>query len=794
MNQSLGTKLGLWTYTSTQHTHFFGICVWLVAGLAAYGVASKAVVRQTLWIDDYFPRLFAPVLVIALFLIVWLFRPSLLEESASLTAPTTQTLFWLLFALLMLIGTLAAVRSGAGAILGIIISAWIVGFISEASGATAGIWYFPHLVMQAPVDQAGTATELSRACPPIYLIFGCWPLEIVAQFAPSALIAWEPLVPSEKGKDRNNGGGEAQGGTLTPPSFGTPSTQGEDAAGAQPSSPNNLGCQGSGTTQALGKTDLPDRLCQEENPLVDLTDGEKELKIFMLLSAFVYLGVGFLFVLWPGLVVYALQDWSRFLAAPLSFPEPDDKFWVTMTFSMMMCISFLAFYAQYDIRKNKNYVVALMVAKSASAISALLYFIFHRKYQPYLAIFAVDGTLFWLTLHFYIRANMAFLKAQTAYFRQDLGSLPSMGSVPVAVCEGSRTGTLDQAQENEEKKQLLDRVLDRTEFDEILETHCQRSGKPKDEFSVVIKPNFMFAHWKDDPSTYTDPLLVEHLVERIRSLKFTAISIVESQTTLENYYENRTVEEMAKCLGYTGKGYAIVNLSKESERVCHSYGGRLGYHYVGRTWRDADFSISFAKNKTHVFSNYTLTLKNIYGTLPQQNKLRAYHTKREYDWPVIDTLRPENCPVHYGLIDAYVSADGQFGVVTDPHPNKTKTIIGGANLMAVDSVGAKKMGLDPEDPSVGRFYYLAAKEFGKCDADPQGDPGRDPLSIYEPWENVSQIYIKALDIIEEAYHFSNWGFSILSNQKHFAFTRQASTTVRFLRWLLKPIKRKYYGY
>ena len=101
---------------------------------------------------------------------------------------------------------------------------------------------------------------------------------------------------------------------MIPSPSSSPSTQGEDAAGVEPSSPNNRGCQGSGTTQALGKTDLPDQLCQEEDPLVELTDGEKELKIFMLLSAFVYLGVGLLFFLLPGLVVYVLQDWSRFLA------------------------------------------------------------------------------------------------------------------------------------------------------------------------------------------------------------------------------------------------------------------------------------------------------------------------------------------------------------------------------------------------------------------------------------------------------------------------------------------------
>ena len=71
-----------------------------------------------------------------------------------------------------------------------------------------------------------------------------------------------------------------------------------------------------------------------------------------------------------------------------------------------------------------------------------------------------------------------------------------------------------------------------------------------------------------------------------------------------------------------------------------------------------------------------------------QNKLKEYHTKREYDWPTIETLK--HFWVHFGLIDAITSADGQFGVIVDPEPNLTKTIIGGENLMAVDWVGPKR--------------------------------------------------------------------------------------------------------
>jgi uncharacterized protein (DUF362 family) len=329
-------------------------------------------------------------------------------------------------------------------------------------------------------------------------------------------------------------------------------------------------------------------------------------------------------------------------------------------------------------------------------------------------------------------------------------------------------------------------VLVETKFFEILDEACQKKVKSKEDFKVVIKPNFMFMHSRQDISTYTDPKLVEGLVDRIAARGYPNITLVESQSTYGNYYENRQVLKVAQYVGYAlDKNYRMVDLTEEM--VPYDYGGKLGRHFVGPTWRDADFRISFAKNKTHTFCNYTLTIKNIYGTLPLQDKLKEYHTKREYDWPTIETL--QRFPVHFGLIDAFTSADGQFGVIVDPEPNETKTIIGGENLMAVDWVGAKKMGLDPDDPQVGRFLPLAVAAFGKPEIIWLGDQ-----SVYEPWENVSEAVIKSLDFIEEAYVFSDWWFSILTGMdKYFTFKKK-SWVVLLLRKVLAPVKRILYRY
>jgi uncharacterized protein (DUF362 family) len=509
--------------------------------------------------------------------------------------------------------------------------------------------------------------------------------------------------------------------------------------------------------------------------MITLTKEERQLRLVLQLSAVTYFVAGMAFALAPGLILHLVNFFSGIFTPGLSpIPLDKGKFWLSLAFSMMMTITVLCFMAEYNVRKNRLFIIPLLVAKTASSLSSIWFFLFSDRYFASLVIFLVDGSIFWITLYFFIRANQAFLREQTAFLAKPPVNPVNTGPTTVAVFKG------------DDKFALLDQVLETTKFFDILEESCRKSGKAKEDFKVVIKPNFMFMHSKQDISTYTDPALVEGLVDRIAARGFPNLTLVEAQSTYGNYYENREVLKVAQYVGYSlNKNYRIVDLTEEM--VDYDYGGRLGKHSVGPTWRDADFRISFAKNKTHTFCHYTLTLKNIYGTLPMQDKLKEYHTKREYDWPTIESMK--HFWVHFGLIDAFTSADGDFGVIVDPEPNDTRTIIGGENLMAVDWVGAKKMGLNPDDPQVGRFLPLAVAAFGKPEINWVGD-----TSAYEPWENVSEVIIKSLDVIEEAYVFSDWWFAALTGMdKYFTFTRKGRV-LHILRMILVPIKRLLFRY
>jgi uncharacterized protein (DUF362 family) len=281
---------------------------------------------------------------------------------------------------------------------------------------------------------------------------------------------------------------------------------------------------------------------------------------------------------------------------------------------------------------------------------------------------------------------------------------------------------------DEDKFVALDSVLKETEFMKSVKEKRKSSGKPKKEFSIVIKPNFMFAYNKADRTTFTDPELVGHLVKRLRAEGFENICVAEAQSTYGQYFTNRRVREVAEYLGYAvdgSAGYKVLDLTEDDYEE-KTLGPHLGYHRVPLTWKNADFRISFAKNKTHVYSYYTLTLKNIYGALPLGDKFSEYHTGRDIYHTTVEYLSA--FPVDYGLIDAYVSADGPFGIFADPEPNDTHTIIGGKDLVAVDWVGASKMGLEPK---ISEYMELAVKAFGKPKIHLRGDP-----NPYHPWLNV----------------------------------------------------------
>lgn len=299
-----------------------------------------------------------------------------------------------------------------------------------------------------------------------------------------------------------------------------------------------------------------------------------------------------------------------------------------------------------------------------------------------------------------------------------------------------------------EKLVTFREAVDAAGFEAHLDAAWQNSGKPKSEFAVAIKPNIMTAarHEPDSP-VYTDPAMVEALVARVRAAGFEDVAIVESQNVFKYSYEGRTVSAVAEMCGYRPHGYRIVDLSDDAEAVEIDYGGALGRSPAGRTWLEADYRISFAKNKTHWQCYYTACLKNVYGCLPLWDKMRHYHGK-DIEFFQAAILCAEAMPVHFGFLDAWTSGDGLSGHVRDAKPNQTRTVMACENIVALDYVAGEKMGLEPTDNVVVRE---ALDRWGMPTIQRVGD-----VSPYPDWTNVRPFVVRTLDTVEEMYRLSRF--------------------------------------
>ncbi len=297
-----------------------------------------------------------------------------------------------------------------------------------------------------------------------------------------------------------------------------------------------------------------------------------------------------------------------------------------------------------------------------------------------------------------------------------------------------------------DKIATLDRALEASGFLENLERRYRDSGKTWDTFAIAIKPNIMTASVRElDSPVYTDPALVEAVVGRIRASGFRTIAVVEAHNVYDYSFRGRTVGAVAQMVGYSENGYRVHDLSEEP--VAFDYGGSLGVHVAGRTWRDADYRVSFAKNKTHWQCFYTACIKNVYGCLPEWDKMLHYHGSGIEFYEAAVRIA-DRLPVHFGLLDAWVSGDGFSGHVRDSHPNATKTIMASDNVFALDWVAGEKMGLDPIQNFV---MQEALHTWGPIRITREGD-----MTPWRPWRNVGRLPVVLLAWLEEWYHVSRF--------------------------------------
>jgi uncharacterized protein (DUF362 family) len=183
----------------------------------------------------------------------------------------------------------------------------------------------------------------------------------------------------------------------------------------------------------------------------------------------------------------------------------------------------------------------------------------------------------------------------------------------------------------------------------------------------------------------TDPRVIEAVIVWLRGLGVRDITIAEggdTQAKTERAFDMLGLREMAK------RHDARLLNAFTDERVVVKIQNALSLREVGlsRTILEADCLINLPKLKCHSMAYVTLGIKNLMGAVIP-DKMIMHHD-------IDERLRDLAMVVKYNIciIDGLVGSEGHE---TAGSPVKTDVIIGGANPVATDAVGAMVMGIDP---------------------------------------------------------------------------------------------------
>ncbi len=244
--------------------------------------------------------------------------------------------------------------------------------------------------------------------------------------------------------------------------------------------------------------------------------------------------------------------------------------------------------------------------------------------------------------------------------------------------------------------------------------HVPMTGK-----RVVLKPNLV--EWHRDKVINTDPRFVGAVVELCKSEGAAEIIVAEGPGHWRNV--EFLVEESGLGEVLRKHGVRFIDLNHDEPTKVMNLGRLTGleYLYLTRTVVTADVFISLPKLKTHHWAGATLSLKNLFGTLPG---ICYGWPKNELHWrgipnSIIDIALTQS--PHLAIVDGIIGMEGDGPL--NGRARHVGAVIMGIDLVAVDATCCRLIGLPPE--RVPTLVLGTMKKLGRIKEDeiPQiGEP------------------------------------------------------------------------
>jgi len=140
----------------------------------------------------------------------------------------------------------------------------------------------------------------------------------------------------------------------------------------------------------------------------ELTQEERGLKTLFLVWTWVFGAGGLVFLFGSRPLFFLANTLSQEILGPEwpVMPVPDQHFWLTLTFAMMLMLTMISWRIQQDVRSSQALIQVILASKLASTLIFMAFFFTDGPYLLYLlGAVGCDGPIFLITLIFYRRAR-----------------------------------------------------------------------------------------------------------------------------------------------------------------------------------------------------------------------------------------------------------------------------------------------------------------------------------------------------------------------------------------------------
>jgi len=236
---------------------------------------------------------------------------------------------------------------------------------------------------------------------------------------------------------------------------------------------------------------------------------------------------------------------------------------------------------------------------------------------------------------------------------------------------------------------------------------------------IGIKLNLCDYRTRESGAT-SDPLVVEALVNALKEQKAGTIYFIENDASGMNadiafrFLGFKKLAEKHNCV--------LVNLANKKWTQKEIEGTYFKKIHIPDLFSELDVLINHPKMKTHGLTKVTLGLKNLaFGCMKEKFKVK--HHKR-IDETIVDYVRVIRS--NLTIVDGFIALE-KWGP-THGYPKQLGLIVGGTDMIAVDSFCARLMGFNPQQISHIKKAYDA--KIGEMKYNLEGDITENEMNNY----------------------------------------------------------------